>query len=362
LAVVRSLTHPSNEHEAGVYHMLTGKPNPALRVPTNVRTRRDFPNAAAVLSATLGPAGPLPAGVTIPQPIGHDGVTYAGTSAGFLGPRHDPLELRGPPGAGEPPFALTPPPDVGPTRLELRRGLLERLEARERALQNTAAARSLGAFHEQALRLAASPAAKRAFDLEREPPAVRDRYGRNPYGDCFLLSRRLVEAGVRLVTFTWLYVTRTGVISNVWDNHGGTAALGSVTGYEMLKADYCLPPLDRGLSALLEDLEQRGLLGETLVAVMGEMGRTPKINATQGRDHWGACQTALLAGGGVRGGQVHGASDRHAAYVKDNPVRPEDLLATVYFAFGLSPETEIRDREGRPQRISDGRPVTALFG
>jgi hypothetical protein len=362
LAVVRSVTHPSNEHEAGVYHMLTGKPNPSLRVPTNVRKRSDFPNVAAALSATVGPAGPMPASVTIPQPIGHDGVTYSGTYAGFLGPRHDPLELRGAPNAGEAPFALTPPADVGPARMQGRRGLLQRLEAQERALQDHPATRALGTFHEQALRLTTSPAARRAFDLEREPPALRDRYGRNPYGDCFLLSRRLVEAGVRLVTFNWVYVAKTGRTLNVWDNHGGTGDLGGVTGYAMLRADYCIPPLDRGLSALLEDLTDRGLLGETLVVVMGEFGRTPKINATQGRDHWGACQSVLLAGGGVRGGQVHGASDRQAAYVKDDPVRPEDLLATVYHAFGLPPEAEVHDREGRPHRLTEGRAVTALFG
>jgi arylsulfatase A-like enzyme len=152
------------------------------------------------------------------------------------------------------------------------------------------------------------------------------------------------------------------VLSNVWDNHGGTGALGGVSGYEMLKAHYCIPPLDRGLSALLADLDDRGLLDETLVVAMGEMGRTPRINKTAGRDHWGAAQSVLLAGGGVRGGQVYGATDQQAAYVKDNPVRPEDLLATVYHALGIDPDSEIPDREGRPVRITEGRPVTALFG
>jgi hypothetical protein len=205
--------------------------------------------------------------------------------------------------------------------------------------------------------------AKRAFDIGREPIAVRERYGRNQYGDAFLLCRRLVEAGVRLVTFTWLYLTPAGRISNVWDNHGGIGDLpGGKTGYGMLKADYCIPPLDRGLSALLADLHERGMLDETLVAAYGEMGRTPRINANQGRDHWGAAQSVLLAGGGVRGGQVYGATDKHAAFVKDNPVRPEDLLATVYNALGIDPESEIQDRERRPHRASDGKAVTALFG
>jgi hypothetical protein len=361
LAVVRSVTHPSNEHEASVYHMLTGKPNPSLRVPTNVRKRSDFPNIAGVMSYFSKPGG-LPASVTVPGPIGHDGITYAGTYAGFLGPRYDPLELRGPPQTGEPPFALTPPKDVATGRLRSRQTLLRQIESRERALQNHPATRALGGFHEQALRIVASPRAKHAFDLQREPPHVRERYGINPYGDCFLLSRRLVEAGVRLVTMNWIYVAKNGRTLNVWDNHGGTPDLGGLTGYAMLKANYCIPPLDRGLSALLDDLGQRGLLDETLVVVMGEFGRTPKINPTAGRDHWGACQSVLLAGGGVRGGQVYGATDKQAAYVKDLPVRPEDLLATVYHAFGLSPDSEIHERDRRPVRITEGKPVTALFG
>src|SRR5438045_6448689 len=153
-----------------------------------------------------------------------------------------------------------------------------------------------------------------------------------------------------------------GGTANVWDNHGGTAVLGGISGYAMLKEKYCLPPLDRGLSALLEDLSDRGLLDRTLVVAVGEFGRTPKINPNQGREHWGACQSALLAGGGVRGGQVYGSSDKIAAYVKDNPVPPEDLLATIYSALGIAPEAEIHDRDRRPYRVVDGKPVEALFG
>ena len=149
---------------------------------------------------------------------------------------------------------------------------------------------------------------------------------------------------------TWMYVTPSGAVANVWDNHGGTGALGGVSGYAMLKEKYCIPPLDQGLSALLEDLQDRGLLDETLIVAAGEMGRTPKINPQQGRDHWGKAQTALLAGGGVRGGQVYGATDAHAAYVKDRPVAPEDLLATMYHALGLDPESAIHDRSGSGKR------------
>jgi uncharacterized protein (DUF1501 family) len=159
-----------------------------------------------------------------------------------------------------------------------------------------------------------------------------------------------------------MYFMSNGRISNVWDTHGGTAGLGNIGGFAMLRESYCLPPLDRAYSALLEDLSERGLLSETLVVTMGEFGRTPRINNTQGREHWGPCYSALLAGGGVRGGQVYGASDASGAYPRDNPVSPEDLLATIYDALGIAADSEIQDREGRPVHICDGRPVRALFG
>jgi hypothetical protein len=361
VALVRSLAHASNVHEASVYHMLTGRQNPTLISPRNFRRRSDFPNLGSVVSFFSEP-GVLPASVTLPRPIGHDGVTYAGTYAGFLGPRHDPMELQVAPNSNDlPAHPLTSPPDVDATRLIARRGLLNLIESQDRLLQARRSTGALAGFQEQAFRMVGSATARRAFNLDLEPPRVRDRYGRNEYGDSFLLARRLVEAGVRLVSVIWMYFMPNGRIANVWDNHGGTGGLGGITGYAMLRANYCLPPLDRALSALLEDLAQRGMLEETLVVAVGEFGRTPKINATQGRDHWGMCQTALLAGGGVRGGQVYGASDQIAAYPKDNPVAPEDFLATIYHALGLEPDREIRDRENRPHRICEGRPVTTLF-
>ena len=236
------------------------------------------------------------------------------------------------------------------------------IEHHDRLLQHSRAAEGLDDFYEQAFRMLSSPVARRAFDLDREPPAIRDRYGRNEYGESMLLARRLVEAGVRLVSVIWMYIFPGGRVSNVWDNHAGFGIHGAKTGFDLLKSPVCIPPLDQGYSALIEDLADRGLLEETLVAAVGEFGRTPKINGTGGRDHWGRCQSALLAGGGIRGGQVYGSSDSTAAHVKDMPVAPEDLIATIYHAFGLSPDREIHDREGRPHRISNGQPVTALFG
>jgi uncharacterized protein (DUF1501 family) len=233
--------------------------------------------------------------------------------------------------------------------------------AQDNRFSRAGARSGLERFREQAFALLTSTDAKAAFDLEREPAAMRDAYGRNEYGEAILTARRLIEAGTRLVTMVWYYVAADGNVLNVWDNHGGTGSIGGITGYEMLKREFCLPPLDLAFSALLEDLAQRGMLDETLVVMLGEFGRTPKINATQGRDHWGPCQSIVLAGGGIQGGRVYGASDDIAAYPIADPVTPEDLIATVYHAMGLPPETAIHDPENRPRHLSDGRALQELF-
>jgi hypothetical protein len=361
VAIVRSVTHASNVHEPSVYHMLTGRTDMTLTVPRNQRLRSQFPFFGSVLASFAEP-GVMPPAVTVPRPIGHDGVTYAGTYAGWLGPQYDPLEPREAPGSGQrPAHALTLPPDVDATRLQARHGLLDLVEARQRSA-DLARTSSLGSFYDQAFRMVSSGAAKRAFNLELEPSALRDRYGRNEYGESFLLARRLVEAGVRLVSVIWMYIFPNGRVSNVWDNHAGYGIHGARTGFDLLRSPVCIPPLDQAISALLEDLSIRGMLDETLVAAVGEFGRTPRINNDGGRDHWGACQSALVAGGGIRGGQVYGSSDAQAAYVRDLPVSPADFLASIYHAFGIAPDREIHDREGRPHRLCDGRPLTTLFG
>lgn len=362
MAVIRSYTHPSNQHEVGVYHTLTGRINNTLAVPRNQRNRHDFPNMGSVVSYFTPPGG-LPASVTIPRPIGHDGVTYTGTYAGFLGPQYDPMELSTPGEVSGPaPHSLEFASGLNDARFQSRHGLLKTLELHERAMQQkNNSVTGFDRFREQAFRVMMAPEAKGAFDLGRESDKMRDRYGRNEYGEGFLLSRRLIEAGVRLVTMVWYYIAKDGNVLNVWDNHGGTGSLGSISGYAMLKAPYCLPSLDQGYSALLEDLSERGLLDETLVVALGEFGRTPKINKEAGRDHWGACQSIVLAGGGVRGGQVYGASDKIAAYPTKDPVSPEDLIATVYQSMGIPHETLIRDQQNRPYRLSEGTPVDALF-
>jgi hypothetical protein len=359
VAIVRSLTHRSNEHGHSIYHMLTGKQEltgKSTGMETYARTRRDFPFCGSVVAHFSQP-GQMPAAVTVPRPLAAYGSGLSGSYAGFLGPRCDPMETREVPEEGTRSQekashfseVLVLPPDVDAGRLQGRVGLRHLLERQDDYLNRQRALKELDAFHEQAFRLVASGHAKRAFNLDLEPMTVRDRYGRNEYGESILLARRLVEAGVRLVTMVW-YGPYAG-----WDVHGAQGG-----GLANLKDQYRIPPLDRAYSALISDLAERGLLEETLVLVAGEFGRTPKINLA-GRDHWGACQSVLLAGGGIRGGQVYGSSDAHAAYPQEKPVAPEDLLATIYDAFGISPDEEIRDVDGRPHRICDGKPIKDLF-
>jgi hypothetical protein len=362
VAIVRSLSHDSNNHEPSVYRMLTGQKDPTLVVPRNQRTRKSAPFFGSALSYFTPPTD-VPACVTLPRPIGHSGVTYAGTHAGFLGPRHDPFERAA---AGDtretPAHPVQLDTDLAETRLIAREGLRKLLEDQDRLLQADRAGRDLDEFRARALRMVASPAVRRAFDLDTVPLTLRERYGRNDYGESFLLARRLVEAGVKVVSIAWMYIFPEGRVSNIWDNHAGYGIHGAKTGYDLLRSPVGCPPLDRGLTALLDDLSITGQLDRTLIVVAGEFGRTPKINKDAGRDHWGACQSILFAGGGIRGGQVYGSSDPQGAYPSEQPVAPEDILATIYHAMGVNPDAELLDRENRPHRLCDGQPLTGLFG
>ncbi len=358
-AIIRSLSHDSNNHEPSVYRSLTGHINRKLRVPLNDRRRTDQPNFGSILSC-FSPMGSMPSTVTIPRPIGHDGSTYAGTYAGWLGARHDPMEVAAAEETGEKPtHSMELPADLSSARLLARRGLLNVIEDQDRRFQDDPFARGMDEFREQAFSMLSSSKAKDAFSLDKEDPKTRDRYGRNEWGESILLARRLVEAGVRLVTISWMYIQKSGNVANVWDNHG---PFEGKTGYGMLKAEYCLPSLDRGFHALMEDLSATGMLDETMVAMFGEFGRTPKINKNNGRDHWGAVQSAVLAGGGIQGGQVYGTSDRDSAYPTSKPVSPEDMLATIYHGMGISPDSVIYDQLNRPHSIVNGTPLTSLFG
>jgi uncharacterized protein (DUF1501 family) len=211
-------------------------------------------------------------------------------------------------------------------------------------LEATAAMRNLDDSSRRAYALLASSATRDAFDLAREPVKIRDRFGRTAFAQNCLLARRLVEAGIPMVT-----LFSTG--NRDWDTHGSN--------FKSLKNDL-LPPMDQGISALLEDLTERGMLDETLVVWMGDMGRTPRANKDAGRDHWSFCYSVVMAGGGIRGGQVYGSSDRSAAYPSTNPVSPADLSATILHSLGVDTNARVTDQEGRPFVINSGMPLTTL--
>jgi hypothetical protein len=368
LAIVRSMCHDSTDHNYSIAYSLLGQ-RPAQPLDVYV-SRHDHPGLGGILHKLRGDCDLMPPWVVLPRPFTTASPPYKGQWAGYLGGAYDPVMLQEPKrdSLADKDLhidSLSFQEDIGSARFAERRRLL----AQGNSVTPLARAAEFGAqfqtYCEKAVGMLSSPSCQRAFDLTREPDRVRARYGRNEYGQSFLLARRLVEAGVRFVNVFWTYFDKAGAQFNLWDNHGvkmpipGTG--GARTGLEMIKHDYCCPSFDRAFSALLEDLDQRGLLTETLVAVTGEFGRTPKVNDLAGRDHWPFCYLQILAGGGIRGGQVYGASDRQAAYPKDRPVHPKDFAATILQAFGLEPDTQILDAEMRPLPISRGQPLTALF-
>jgi hypothetical protein len=368
LAIIRSMTHDDNGHDTAIARSLLGQ-LPAQPGAVHL-SRHDHPGLGAILHRLHGGCGELPPWVILPRPFTTGGPPYKGQSAGFLGAAFDPLmldkEKKGSLSDREVKLdAIRLPEGIDSSRFEARRRMFD---VANRVAPDARRANSetlLAGHYEEAFNLMTSGKANQAFDISRESPATRDRYGRNEYGQSFLLARRLVESGVRFVNVVWTFFDEKGCQFNLWDNHGVPNDVcgvdGQFTGEAMLKHQYCCPSFDRSFSALLEDLQQRGLLDDTLVAVAGEFGRTPRINATAGRDHWAPCYTQLLAGGGIRGGRVYGASDRIGAYVKDLPVTPDDYAATILHAFGLGPEAEVFDQLNRPHRITSGTPVTALF-
>ena len=357
LCVVRSVTHADVNHTTATHHLLTGRPAPAGPLSD------DWPNYGAVLARLGRGAGPLPPYVSM-MPVVPDGAPRFveqshGQGAGVLGPAYDPMRIDA--DASRPDYRvgeLALRADIDPDRLRGRHGLLRSLGTQVRELEGHAAA--MGAHQDRAFALLAAPAVTAAFDLSREPLRVRERYGMNRHGQSVLQARRLVEAGVPLVTVFWPNDGITNV-SVYWDTHNRN--------FVDLKTRLC-PVTDQAFSALLDDLEARGMLDETLVVWTGEMGRTPRVGQSvvggagagrDGRDHWGKVFTSVLAGGGVRGGAVYGASDRYAAEPAANPVPPADLAATVYHLLGVDPRSEIRDRLGRPLTLCDGRVIDPIL-
>ncbi len=343
-AVVRSLAHKENNHLVATHHVLTGHPQPGAFFD-KVASRDDWPNYSAALDYLRPRRDSVPSGVNLPTFLMEGPLTWPGQHAGFLGPKHDPWQLTRDPNAAD--FRvddLRLAPGLEVRRLDDRRALLDHANRQQKHLAELAESRRLSEKQQLAFSVLTSGKVAGAFEIDREPDAVRQRYGRHPFGQSLLLARRLVEAGVSVVQ------ANMGRVQN-WDTHGDN--------FRRLKSEL-LPPLDQGVSALLDDLEVRGLLDETLVLMLGEFGRTPKVVGS-GRDHWAPCFCGLFAGAGVRGGQVIGRSDRVAGYPVTTPYTPDDLGATVYQALGIDPETEVRDRQARPVQLNRGRVMEALY-
>jgi hypothetical protein len=291
---------------------------------------------------------------------------------GFLGDAFAPLEVgRYNDNLAAPGFRLTafdPAPQVTPERLEGRLQLKKHLESQSN-WSGTVQGNSFDRYQERAADLVTGPEARRAFDLAQEPEPLRRHYGCNPLGQNLLAARRLIEAGVRIVTVNaWVglpedkKLVTVPQISQGWDHHGAASQKCGIFSNGQFGLGHVLPRFDQAVAALLEDLEQRGLLNQTLVVVVGEFGRTPKIvnNGYPGRDHHPACYSALLAGGGIRGGMVYGASDKNAGHVRDNPVSPENFGATLFHALGIAPETRLSP-DGATHPASAGQPILDVF-
>jgi hypothetical protein len=372
LALVNSVgaSVNTNDHHAGYYYNLTG--HPADRTFLTLGNNRtplpdDWPYLGTVAASRRPQHPTLPNAVTLPHMPSRKPYTRPGQFAARLGIEHDPLYLEGnleqPLKFRAPALELLPGSE-GP-RLGRRKELLAAIDIARREFDQSAAIRTWSRQQERAFELLSSATTATAFDLDGEPEAVRARYGETVNGMSLLLARRLVEAGVPFITVFWL---ERGIDSPLakkcksaggWDTHGNN--------FNCLKEDL-LPEFDRGFSALVEDLAQRGLLAETLLLVTSEMGRTPKIGDRRsggttgaGRDHWTHCLTDVLAGGGVCGGRTHGASDRLAEYPADHPVTPADIAKTVYHAMGVH-DLEATDAQGRPYNLlPEGDAIRALF-
>jgi hypothetical protein len=354
LAIVRTMAHSFTNHLNATHEVLTGHPQPGAFFD-KIASRDDYPCYAAAVDQLRPRRDGVPSGVTLPTFLMEGPLVWPGQHAGFLGPRHDPWQIRKDPNRTGFAFeGLALPTGLSVERLDRRKSLLDQMNVRPDVLaaHAKAAGEPFADQVERAYTLLLSGKVARAFDMSREDPKLRDRYGRHMFGQSLLLARRLVETGVPIVQ------VNMGRVQTL-DTHSAN--------FQTLK-QRLLPPLDRGVSALLNDLHVRGLLDETLVIITGEFGRTPRIgsstgnvNSRDGRDHWAAVFSAAFAGAGVRGGQTIGQSDKTGAYPASPPYRPADLAATVYRALGIEPATQINDRLNRPSLLCSGQVIAPLY-
>ncbi len=349
VALVRSLHHKTgSSHENGQRWMMTGHEFNADSVK---------PHSGSVISRVFGPKSELPANVILPGPIGNTGAgPLHGQTASYLGSAHEPFFLNSDPSRPDFKVAdLEPPAGLGEFRIDARQKLLGQLDALQRRTE-TRSTQMHDSSYERAFRLLTSPKAKEALDLNKEAETLRDRYGRNTFGQSCLMARRLIEGGVRYVT-----VNHFDTVFNLscWDMHADGGGLNNT--YLDYERHLC-PQFDLAFSALIEDLDQRGLLQETVVAVLSEMGRTPRINGRGGRDHYPDCWTNFLCGGNIRGGQVIGASDKQGAKPVDQPIEPPQMLASIYHGMGINLDTTMMPGPGeRPVRLIEAEPIKQLF-
>ncbi len=353
--IVRSVTHPCSVHTTGVYTMLTGKVHLTPKVDQTVAKPDDDPHLGSIVAKSRGWRDAMPPFVSLPMLFAAPPVEgiWAGQNAGFLGRRFDPFIARGNKATAQftvPSIDL--PTGFGAQRLEGRKTLLNQLGNTIRSVESTRQVNDLDEFYQQAFSLLGSTEARSAFDLSREPDALRDRYGRHLFGQGLLLARRLIEANVPLVTVYWVDPTPAGAGGAEYDSHGRI--------YHHMR-NRLVPPTDRALSSLFADLSERGLLDDTLVLVMSEFGRTPRINKDAGRDHWPQVQSILMAGAGITGGTIYGASDRHAAFPAANPITPPDLAQTIFHLLGIADDFELRDAQDRAIRASEGTAIPSLY-
>lgn len=379
-SVVRSLTHPSNDHTAGHYYMLTGRgiPSPGFKGQRKPQSS-DWPSIASIVGDALpARSNNLPPAIVLPEKLVHwSGGTIPGAFGGLMGSRRDPFFIEASPYGNpfwrgaypeytfanetkKPPQSpddrvyqapnLTLPVNMSHGRLDGRLSLLRDLEIQRAALERSATVQSYDGHRQSAISLLADATVRRAFDVTKADDRIQQRYGRNSFGWSLLMAYRLVEAGVNLI--------QVNLGNNeTWDNHGEI--------FYRLR-DRLLPPTDRALCALLDDLQSSGLLESTLIVIASEFGRTPKLStlpdsyAQPGRDHWGAVQSVFFAGGGITGGNVIGSSDQLGAYPASNPQRPENMAATIYHALGIPHEAVWHDDTRRPHNIYYGEPIAGL--
>jgi len=364
--LIRSMSYtPAGlfNHTAAIYQMMTGwtpdrvSPSGQLEPPAP----GDFPHCGSEIIRFKPLEKPMLPFVMMPRPLQESNVVGKGGTAGFLGPAYDPYYFYQDPNKEIHLDDLSLRKDVPKVRMERRESLLQKVEGAMPEIDRAVSSYALDSYYQKAFNLILSGEAREAFDLTKEPDKVRDRYGRHTFGQGCLLARRLIEAGTRFVQMNWPSVANGDPNVDAWDTHAAN--------FGPLRNLHC-PKLDSGLSSLLSEMDERGLLKETLVIAIGEFGRSPRLgvstsgnsNSPDGRDHWPYCYTALVAGAGVRRGALYGKSDATGSAPAENPVHPMQLTATIYHALGINPHTMVLNHLNQPRELVQAEPVTGLFG